>query len=235
MTCRHSPVIDKEEVAREYANRPVSNPRSRALPRHTVVTVPPKSLPLILSELRLATTRQHQVLEKRIPFFTADRLLYIRLIEAYYGFYRPLESLVFQVAMTIPDLDWLIRSKTPSLESDLYALGLDAAAIEAIPLCSFAFQTRSVADVLGVLYVLEGATLGGQSLRNGLYSRLGIDEHTGGRFFSVYGTTTLLMWRGFLACLYEVCEPADRGQSVDAATATFEAFEAWLEQCGVLV
>lgn len=198
------------------------------------MTAPPKSLPLILSELRTATTRQHQLLEKRIPFFTADLALYTRLIEAYYGFYRPLESLLFQVAMTIPDLDWLIRSKTPSLEADLYALGLDAAAIEAIPLCRFSLKTRSIADVLGVLYVLEGATLGGQSLRNGLYSRLGIDEHKGGRFITVYGTTTLLMWRAFLACLYEVCDPLERAQSVLAAQATFEAFEGWLEHCEVL-
>lgn len=199
------------------------------------MTALPKSLPLILSELRTATTRQHQVLEKRIPFFTADLLLYTRLIEAYYGFYRPLENLLLPVAMTIPGLDWLIRCKTPSLEADLYALGLDAVAIDAIPLCQFPFQPRSIADVLGVLYVLEGATLGGQSLRNGLYSRLGVDEHTGGRFFAVYGTSTLLMWRGFLACLYEVCDPAEREQSVVAAQATFDAFEGWLERCEVLV
>ncbi|MHC8319598.1 biliverdin-producing heme oxygenase [Pseudomonas sp. GB2N2] len=199
------------------------------------MTAPSKSLPLILSELRIATTHHHQALEKRIPFFTVDRLLYIRLIEAYYGFYRPLENQLFQIAMSIPDLDWLIRSKIPSLEADHYALGLDIAAIEAIPLCTLPFQPRSVADVLGVLYVLEGATLGGQSLRNGLYSRLGIDEHKGGRFITVYGTSTLLMWRGFLACLYEVHEPAERAQSVAAAQATFDAFEAWLERCEVLI
>lgn len=97
------------------------------------MTVPPKSLPLILSELRIATTQQHQVLEKRIPFFTADQMLYTRLMEAYFGFYRPLEAMLFQTAMTIPDLDWLIRSKTPSLEADLYALGLDADNVASIP------------------------------------------------------------------------------------------------------
>lgn len=204
------------------------------MPRHFVLNAPPKSLPLILGELRIATTVQHQRLEKRIPFFTADLALYTRLIEAYYGFYRPLEDLLFQVAMTIPDLDWLIRSKTPSLEADLYALGLDTSAIDAIPLCEFSLQAHSIADVLGVLYVLEGATLGGQSLRNGLYSRLGIDEHRGGRFFAVYGASTLIMWRGFLACLYELCEPSERAQAVVAAQATFEAFECWLEQCEVL-
>lgn len=204
------------------------------MPRRIGVTVPPKSLPLILSELRIATTQQHQLLEKRIPFFTADQALYTRLIEAYYGFYRPLDNLLVQVAMTIPDLDWLIRSKTPSLESDLYALGLDAQEIAAIPQCPFSLQINTAADVLGVLYVLEGATLGGQSLRNGLYARMGIDEHRGGRFFAVYGTSTLLMWRGFLACLYEVRDPAERAQSVVAAEATFYAFENWLERCGVL-
>ena len=235
MTCRHFPVIDKDEVACAFAIRSVSHPRSRVLPRHIVVTAAPKNLPLILNELRSATTRQHQVLEKRIPFFTADLLVYTRLIAAYYGFYRPLEALLSQTAMNIPGLDWLIRSKTPSLEADLYALGLDAAAIDAIPLCAFSLKTRSVAAVLGVLYVLEGATLGGQSLRNGLYSRLGVDEHGGGRFLAVYGTATLLMWRGFLACLYEVHDPDERAQTVIAAQATFEAFEDWLERCGVLV
>lgn len=198
------------------------------------MTVPPKSLPLILSELRIATTQQHQLLEKRIPFFTADQELYTRLIEAYFGFYRPLENLLCQTAMTISGLDWLIRSKTPSLEADLYALGLDADEIARIPQCPFSLEINCAADVLGVLYVLEGATLGGQSLRNGLYSRLGIDEHRGGRFFAVYGTSTLVMWRGFLACLYEVRDPAERAQSVVAAEATFKAFEHWLERRRVL-
>ena len=146
----------------------------------------PKSLPLIQGELRIATTVQHQRLENRIPFFTADLILYTRLIEAYYGFYRPLEAALFQVAMTIPDLNWLVRSKTPSLEADLYALGLDAGAIDAVPLCEMSIPARSIAQVLGVLYVLEGATLGGQSLRKGLYSRLGIDEHRGGLFCGVW-------------------------------------------------
>jgi heme oxygenase len=198
------------------------------------MTAAPKSLPLILSELRIATTQQHQLLEKRIPFYTADQTLYTRLIEAYYGFYRPLESLLFQLAMTIPDLDWLIRSKTPSLEADLNALGLDADEIVAIPQCRFSLKITTVAEVLGVLYVLEGATLGGKSLRNGLYSRLGIDEHRGGRFFAVYGTSTLMMWRDFLGCLYEVRDPGERAQSVVAAEATFKALEDWLEYCEVL-
>ena len=198
------------------------------------MNVPPKSLPLILNELRVATTQQHQLLEKRIPFFTADQALYTRLIKAYYCFYRPLEHLLARQAMNISGLDWLIRSKTPSLEADLFALGLGTDAVEAIVPCRFAFQISSAADVLGVLYVLEGATLGSQSMRNGLYSRLGIDEHSGGRFFGVYGTSTLVMWRGFLACLYEVRDPAERAQTVVAAEATFKAFEQWLEQCGVL-
>ena len=204
------------------------------MPRYIVLNAPPKSLPLIQGELRLATTVQHQRLENRIPFFTADLTLYTRLIEAYYGFYRPVEDLLFQVAMTIPDLDWLVRSKTPSLEADLYALGLDANAIDAVPLCEMSIPARSIAEVLGVLYVLEGATLGGLSLRNGLYSRLKIDEHSGGLFFAVYGESTLILWRSFLACLYEVCEPAERAEAVAAAQATFEAFEHWLEQREVL-
>ncbi|VVO15181.1 biliverdin-producing heme oxygenase [Pseudomonas fluorescens] len=198
------------------------------------MNAPSKSVPLILSELRSATTRLHQGLEQRIPFLTADLLLYTRLIEAYYGFYRPLENLLIEVALTIPGLDWLIRSKTPSLEADLYALGLDTAAIEAVPQCVFSLQTRTRADVLGVMYVLEGATLGGQTLRNQLFSRLGVDEHNGARFLAVYGTATLPMWRGFLACLYEVHDPVERAASVAAARAVFEAFEGWLEHCEVL-
>ena len=198
------------------------------------MSAPPKSLPLILSELRHATTGQHQALEKRIPFFTTDRFLYSRLIQAYYGFYRQLESQLAPVAMTIPKLDWLVRGKVPSLEADLYALGLDAAMIEAIPMCRAPLAAGTAAQVLGVLYVLEGATLGGQSLRNGLHARLGIDEYSGCRFFSVYGTSTQVMWRGFLSCLYEVRDPAQRASSVLAAKTTFSAFEEWLDTCGVL-
>jgi heme oxygenase len=59
--------------------------------------------------------------------------------------------------------------------------------IARLPQC----QTLPVIDsgptCLGVLYVLEGATLGGQILRREIASRLRLDADNGAAFLDVYG------------------------------------------------
>jgi hypothetical protein len=75
---------------------------------------------------------------------------------AYYGFYQPLEQRLQVLALIPSGLDQSLRIKLPVLQADLAALGMDAAAIEALPVCQQLPQIDSRAAALGVSYVLEG-------------------------------------------------------------------------------
>ena len=59
---------------------------------------------------------------------------------------------------------------------------------------------RPVPEGLGALYVIEGATLGGQVITRYIQSALKIDATNGGRFFAAYGDRTGLLWRDFVRC-----------------------------------
>jgi hypothetical protein len=124
-------------------------------------SAPPSSL---IQALRTETAELHVALEKRLPFFSEqlDIDLYRRLIAAYHGFYQPLERQFQVLALAPTGLDQSLRIKLPVLRMDLMALGLDETAIEALPACQRLPQIHSPAAALGVSYVLEGATLGGQ-------------------------------------------------------------------------
>ncbi|MCF5708281.1 biliverdin-producing heme oxygenase [Pseudomonas syringae] len=194
--------------------------------------------PKLLDALRAATRPLHVQLEERMPFFssTLDAALYLRLLRAYYGFYVPLEAALFSSGSIPSELVPHERVKTPVLVSDLRAMGMSEQGIERLTLCTDLPVVDSAATCLGVLYVLEGATLGGQVLRRELQKRLGLDEHSGAAFFDVYGVDTGARWKLFLNCLDNV--PNDIAfieAAAQAAHSTFACFERWLEGQEVLL
>lgn len=190
--------------------------------------------PKLLDALRTRTGQLHVHLEKRMPFFCAhlDCGLYTRLIQAYYGFYQPLETALIRSTCVPAGLDLAVRLKVPTLLRDLEALG---ARPEPLALCRDVPLIDSPGACLGVLYVLEGATLGGQVLRRQIHATLGLDEHSGAAFLNVYGADTGRRWKAFLALLDE--QPADpvlHEAAARAAHSTFICFERWLDRQGVL-
>ena len=194
----------------------------------------PAPLVTVLQQLRLATAVQHKALEARLPL-THSRLdldTYKRIIEAYYGFHVPLQQSMerFLAPQTIDPA----RQKIPSLIKDLRALGLSETQIHALPLCTDLPAIDSIAQLLGVMYVMEGATLGGQVLRRIIAERLAIDADSGGEFLDVYGRDTGRLWKAFLMQLAEFDAPLHNAAVVGAACATFECFQTWLERARVL-
>lgn len=188
--------------------------------------MPHSPSPLLLA-LRAGTQACHQRLEARLPFFRKDFDLpaYRRLMQAYHGFHAPLQTL-------LADHQGSERDKTAILENDLLALGLSRAEISSLPRCRALPPTQDQASVLGVMYVIEGSTLGGQVLKRAMAERLGIDGDNGASFLDVYGPLTGAHWRSFLQRLDQPA--AGHARTVAAAIATFECFEQWLQDCGVL-
>ncbi|MFN3771306.1 MAG: biliverdin-producing heme oxygenase [Ectopseudomonas guguanensis] len=192
----------------------------------------------VLQDLRAGTAELHIRLEKQLPFFSdlLDTNAFQRLMQAYYGFYRPLENALLDSDMTSAGFDLVSRLKAPTLRKDLHALGLSAEAIDCLPICHALPATNCRPTCLGVLYVLEGATLGGQILRREMASRLGLNADNGAAFLDIYGADTGRRWRDFIAYLgSRSLDTGERGAVVTAARATFGCFERWLESREVLI
>ncbi|MGE8110438.1 biliverdin-producing heme oxygenase [Pseudomonas sp. NPDC086566] len=183
--------------------------------------------PLLLA-LREGTRDCHKTLEARLPFFSPcfDITDYRRLLQAYYGFHAPLEQ-------HLSEYQGPERHKAATLTRDLLALGLSEADIGALPLCQALPTIHDEASALGVMYVLEGSTLGGQVLKRAMAERLGIGHDSGAAFLDVYGERTGSYWRSFLERL-DRAPAAEQAITVQAAIDTFTRFEAWLGDCDVL-
>jgi heme oxygenase (biliverdin-IX-beta and delta-forming) len=199
---------------------------------------PDVSAPSLLEALRSGTGLLHVALEKRLPFFSErlDPDWYQRLVRAYYGFYAPMEAALYDSGVIPDGFDTALRVKTPTLLRDLYAFGLTDDAISALPRCCELPTFDTPAACLGALYVLEGATLGGQVLRREMAQRLGIDADNGGAFLNVYGAETGRRWKDFLDYLSR--QPLDahaKQRAVEAACSTFGGFEQWLASREVLL
>lgn len=194
--------------------------------------------PSLLEALRTGTALLHVALEKRLPFFSEclDSDGYQRLLQAYYGFYGSIEAALYDCGLIPAGLDLAPRMKTPTLLDDLHALGLNDDAIRALPRCAELPSFDTPAACLGALYVLEGATLGGQVLRREMARRLGLDASNGGAFLNVYGAETGRRWKDFLDYLHNQTLNADaRQRAVMAARSTFRCFEQWLDSQEVLL
>lgn len=195
-------------------------------------------VPPVLQDLRAGTAELHIGLEKQLPFLSdlLDKNAFQRLMQAYYGFYLPLENALLDSDVTPADFDLVSRLKAPTLRKDLHALGLSDEAISGLPICQSLPVIGSTPTWLGVLYVLEGATLGGQILRREMASRLSLNADNGAAFLDIYGADTGRRWRSFIAYLgSRSLDPDERGAAVMAAQTTFACFERWLERREVLI
>ena len=194
--------------------------------------------PTLLEALRTGTALLHVALEKRLPFFSErlDADWYERLLRAYYGFYAPMEAALYDIGLIPEGFDTVLRVKTPTLLNDLRALGLGDTAICALRRCDTLPTFDTPEACLGALYVLEGATLGGQVLRREMALRLNVDADNGGAFLNVYGAETGRRWKDFLDYLGR--QPLDacaKQRAVEAARSTFSCFEQWLDSQEVLL
>jgi heme oxygenase len=106
--------------------------------------------------------------------------------------------------------------------------------VTTLALCTDLPAVENNLQALGVMYVMEGATLGGQMLSRVVQGKLLIGTDSGGAFLDVYGSAADRMWKDVLALLSHVVEPSQRAQVIHSARLTFSSFERWLERSEVL-
>jgi heme oxygenase len=183
--------------------------------------------------LRSATAVAHERLH-HLPGFAAlaagrlDLAGYRDLMARLLGFHAPLEA---AIAARLGDaafgLDLRALRRQTLLRDDLAALGLDAAAIAALPRAA-APTLASAPAAMGALYVTEGATLGGRLLAGGLDTLLGPGTARGRRYLLAATDPARPGWRAVRAALDRSgAQPPDLAAMIEAATATFAAFADW--------
>ncbi len=78
------------------------------------------------------------------------------------------------------------------------------------------------------MYVLEGATLGGQFIARHVERALGLAGGRGYSFFRGYGEDTGRMWRSFREELGDRAPALEADEIVASACGTFDRFHNWL-------
>ncbi len=181
--------------------------------------------------LKQATESAHRRLENHLPLLNDSLTIqqYSLLLRTFFGFYVPLESSMDACHMPCLEPDLACRKKSWWLLEDLLSLGESHQTIGAFPLCQEIPPITSQADVLGALYVVEGATLGGQIILRSLRRSLGrrADRHV--RFFTSYGPRVPQMWAAFLRIMEAAaCDSTQERMIMESACRTFASFERWL-------
>jgi heme oxygenase len=182
----------------------------------------------VLLRLKHETAPQHEAIERALDLMS-DRMTvedYRHRLERLYGYYLPLEQRLFTLDGWPAALDLAARRKTPSLEADLRVLGVRSP--EALPRCEDLPDLPGLPQAFGCLYVMEGATLGGQIITRHIQRVLGIGPENGGRFFHSYGDDVGARWKAFRAALAAYAtSPSVEDEVVRAAAETFEKLHAW--------
>lgn len=151
---------------------------------------------------------------------------YQLLIGKFYGFITPCEDLIgsLEFKSVIEK-----RKKKPWLEQDLHALKISTGDTT-LPTCIDLPVLSEHEHVLGYLYVMEGATLGGQIITKILKTQLLITQDNGGRFFYGYGDETKMMWNEFCSFLCSIHDKDKQNKIVLSASNTFNRLYKWMMQ-----
>jgi len=182
----------------------------------------------LLQALRDATGVHHRDVETLLPtsWGTLGRDRYAAYLGRMAGFHLPLEARLFErhdwTALGLPDA--AARRRAPLLRADLAALAVDVATL---PYATELPDVGDVAGALGVLYVLEGSTLGGQVLAREV-SRGAIGVPTS--FLHGAGEAAGARWTAFCRFAEALAARDARilSRAPAAAVETFEALAAWL-------
>jgi heme oxygenase len=180
--------------------------------------------------LKLATAAAHSSLEcvlaKRGYFDGREQ--YIQYLQRFLAFQDEAER-ALNIAMTAEAVpDWPQRQRAHLARADLATLG---APERVSPHPSGRLPTiTSREHVIGMVYVLEGSTLGGAWLLRQL-APLGITAAHGGSYLASYGSDRGKMWQRFLFTLEEAHLRGVRAEWVaTAAIATFAAARHYLTE-----
>ena len=153
-----------------------------------------------LENLRTATAKSHTALEE-LPISksimnpevsNSEYALYLSLMQ---DVVKDAEENIFpSLKDSITDIDE--RKKNHLINKDLSVLGYNKT--ETIKPLSNSLSNSSIGFALGVLYVIEGSSLGGRVILKNITNALGYTAENGASYFGGYGEKTGSQWKSFL-------------------------------------
>ena len=176
--------------------------------------------------LKEQTATEHQQLEvslvRRLKGME-DISAYVQLLDVFYGYYAGVEPLLDKYLNDEVLPHYSRRRKAGLLLQDAQHFNSH----HHPELCDELPPVNNLYQAMGVMYVLEGSTLGGQIITKMIVKSLNLATTDGTMFFSGYGDNTQPMWASFRQALNHYDDEAE--QVVNAARATFVTFKNWIE------
>ncbi len=190
--------------------------------------------PQILTALRQATGQTHKEVEKLTPFFRADfnRPLFLKWLDLMHGFYRQIDRTVGQSSFS-STCGWHYAARCPLIERDLAALAGRAPEDSADPsrILAKLQSLGNTGEIAGMLYVVEGSTLGGNVLLGVLGKRAGVTAASGASFFAPHGENPQPCWAEYVQLLSRLSsEPGTEHDVVHGAKTTFTTLQEWIKE-----
>lgn len=148
--------------------------------------------------LREATMPDHQLTERLSPIWSILNQgcplgLYTGFLGQMLSFYRPIEQHLLKFIKTY-GVDYVYTQKSSLLAEDIASLTESGATCLEISDRLILPESWDRNVFLGVLYVLEGATLGGTVMRKALCPYLSTGHRATSKFWDPYGADTRAHW-----------------------------------------
>ena len=184
----------------------------------------PTNGPDLLQRLRDATRPAHAALEREMGLLSQipSRAGMRALLGRFHGFHAASEPAL--EAALADDQFLLPRRRLDALRQDLMALGVPPEQIAALPRPALP-DLQPPGAALGLLYVMEGSTLGGQMIARHLKAATWLPPL---RFFAGHGKQTAALWRETCARLQAVTDSAAQRRAIATAVASFDLLRLWL-------
>ena len=181
----------------------------------------------VLAELKELTGPAHAELDDYLAL-TGDitRERYSRILLAFRDAHLAVATALIPHAGELAEFGYELNvsEKISWLESDLSYLSIGS-----LERASARADIPSAAAAFGAIYVIEGATLGGQVIMRQVIPGLGFDQPAGCRYFQGYGEKTGEKWKATREAITRFYESVDQGAEVaptmvSSALATFKLF-----------
>jgi heme oxygenase len=183
------------------------------------------------------TADLHDLVEETLGgrFFQGNKLerdQFIELLKCFYRIYSPLENRMIPILQSqFPGHPYDPRAIR--LRLDFIALGVDDETIDAWQLipAEDLIDFEDLPELLGCLYVVEGAEMGNHVIRSQLNDMLPEDCLDADQFFRDHGEETRERWSDFKEKLDEnITTEEELERMVQAAHKTFELFRRSFER-----
>lgn len=167
-----------------------------------------------LNDLKTQTADSHKKLEElpvSMSIMSPDMKIeeYAKYLNLMHDVHADTEETVFPLFSGLLD-DLEQRRKKQLIEADLSYLNYDLASFEKV----FKTENISIPFALGILYVVEGSTLGGRFILKNVSKVPQLSGDKGVSYFNGYGDKTGSFWKSFLNFLSEYEQQNNCGDAI---------------------